>query len=401
MDKKQDLLQGTLDVLILKIVALGPIHGYGIAQRINQISKEVLQVQQGSLYPALHRLENREWLTAEWRDVSGREAKFYTLTRAGRKQLQTETQNWERLSDAVSLILRPPSKVTDALDQGTLRTTTSRARARQGTTVSHRRTRRRKIAEGIAPPEARRRAILELGGPAQIKEDCRDVRLLHWLEVWLADLRYGFRGLRSSPAFTLTAVLSIALGIGANATIFTLLTPHCGSRYRCPSRNSCFICSDCHRMDGPAKGDIRGSCTTRCWMLAGRMATCSRRRALPCGSSAWTEASRIGRGRVRFREFLRRAAVGPFLGRTFEPQDDSVLGGRPVAVLSHAFWQRRFGSDPGVLGKTVLYEERPFTIVGVARPGFQGVDAESAVDIWTTITATAPKEWLTGPIGTG
>jgi transcriptional regulator len=106
MDKKQDLLQGTLDVLILKIVALGPIHGYGLAQRINQISKEVLQVQQGSLYPALHRLENREWLTAEWRDVNGREAKFYTLTRAGRKQLQTETQNWERLSDAVSLILR-------------------------------------------------------------------------------------------------------------------------------------------------------------------------------------------------------------------------------------------------------------------------------------------------------
>jgi transcriptional regulator len=106
MDKKQDLLQGTLDVLILKIVALGPIHGYGIAQRINQISKEVLQVQQGSLYPALHRLENREWLTAEWRDVNGREAKFYALTRAGRKQLQTETQNWERLSDAVSLILR-------------------------------------------------------------------------------------------------------------------------------------------------------------------------------------------------------------------------------------------------------------------------------------------------------
>ncbi len=106
MDKKQDLLQGTLDVLILKIVALGPIHGYGIAQRINQISKEVLQVQQGSLYPALHRLENREWLTAEWREVNGREAKFYKLTRAGRKQLQTETQNWARLSDAISLILR-------------------------------------------------------------------------------------------------------------------------------------------------------------------------------------------------------------------------------------------------------------------------------------------------------
>jgi transcriptional regulator len=107
MDRKSDLLQGTLDVLILKIVALGPIHGYGIAQRINQISREVLQVQQGSLYPALHRLENRGWLAAEWQESeSGREAKFYTLTRVGRKQLQTETENWERLSTAVSMILR-------------------------------------------------------------------------------------------------------------------------------------------------------------------------------------------------------------------------------------------------------------------------------------------------------
>jgi PadR family transcriptional regulator PadR len=107
MDSKQDLLQGTLDVLILKIVALGPIHGYGIAQRINQISREVLQVQQGSLYPALHRLETRGWLVAEWRDSDkGREAKFYTLTRLGKKQLHTETENWERLSAAVSLILR-------------------------------------------------------------------------------------------------------------------------------------------------------------------------------------------------------------------------------------------------------------------------------------------------------
>jgi PadR family transcriptional regulator PadR len=105
--QKSDLLQGTLDVLILKIVALEPIHGYGISQRLRQISKEVLQVQQGSLYPALHRLEKRGWLSAEWGEAeTGREAKFYTLTRAGRKQLQAETANWDRLSEAVTLILR-------------------------------------------------------------------------------------------------------------------------------------------------------------------------------------------------------------------------------------------------------------------------------------------------------
>ena len=104
---KSDLLQGTLDMLILKIVALAPIHGYGIAQRIRQISREVLQVQQGSLYPALHRLEKRGWQKAEWGEAeTGREAKFYTLTNAGRKQLQAETANWGRLSDAVAMILR-------------------------------------------------------------------------------------------------------------------------------------------------------------------------------------------------------------------------------------------------------------------------------------------------------
>jgi len=104
--QKTDLLQGTLDMLILKIVALGPVHGYGISQRIRQISKEVLNVQQGSLYPALHRLEKRGWLVAQWGDSeNGRQAKFYQLSREGRKQLSREEETWQRLSDAVTLIL--------------------------------------------------------------------------------------------------------------------------------------------------------------------------------------------------------------------------------------------------------------------------------------------------------
>jgi PadR family transcriptional regulator, regulatory protein PadR len=104
---KADILQGTLDMLILKIVACGPIHGYAIAQRIRSISNDVLQVQQGSLYPALHRLEERNWLQAQWGEAeSGREAKFYTLTKSGRKQLSVETLEWDRLSDAVRLIMQ-------------------------------------------------------------------------------------------------------------------------------------------------------------------------------------------------------------------------------------------------------------------------------------------------------
>ena len=104
---KSDLLQGTLDMLILKVVALGPTPGYAIAQRLQQMSQDVLQVQQGSLYPALHRLEKRGWVKAEWAaSDTGRDARFYTLTRLGRKQLEEQRENWDRLSTAITGILR-------------------------------------------------------------------------------------------------------------------------------------------------------------------------------------------------------------------------------------------------------------------------------------------------------
>lgn len=107
MAEKSDLPQGTLDLLILKIVALGPVHGYAIAQRLQQVSRDVVQVPQGSLYPALHRLENRGLLVADWKESeTGREAKFYRLTQKGRAQLETEAASWERLTQAIALILR-------------------------------------------------------------------------------------------------------------------------------------------------------------------------------------------------------------------------------------------------------------------------------------------------------
>lgn len=102
-----DLPQGTLDLLVLKIAGLGPIHGYAIAQRLEQVSKEVVRVPQGSLYPALHRLEYRGFLQAKWGPTeSGREAKFYSLTAKGRAKLAAETDGWMRLAEAVALILR-------------------------------------------------------------------------------------------------------------------------------------------------------------------------------------------------------------------------------------------------------------------------------------------------------
>jgi transcriptional regulator len=107
MSKPSDLIQGTLDLLILTTISLEPKHGWAIAKRIEQVSGDVLQVTQGALYPALHRLEQQGWIRSEWRTAeSGREAKFYTLSKAGRTQLEKEVAQWKRLSSAVSLVIR-------------------------------------------------------------------------------------------------------------------------------------------------------------------------------------------------------------------------------------------------------------------------------------------------------
>src|SRR5689334_17129385 len=107
MSKPADLVQGTLDLLLLKILALEPLHGFAISQRLKQISDDVLQVSDGSLYPALHKLEQEGWITAEWKpSENNRRAKFYSLTRAGRRQLDTEAAHWERLSAAISQVMK-------------------------------------------------------------------------------------------------------------------------------------------------------------------------------------------------------------------------------------------------------------------------------------------------------
>jgi transcriptional regulator len=113
MPPSTDLLQGTLDVLILKTVAFEPMHGWGIAQRIQQISRDVLQIGQGSLYPALHRLEYKGWIQSDWgSSENNRRAKFYSLTSAGERQLKAEMQQWDRLSTAIALVLGTNTEVT-------------------------------------------------------------------------------------------------------------------------------------------------------------------------------------------------------------------------------------------------------------------------------------------------
>jgi PadR family transcriptional regulator len=107
VSKPTDLVQGTLDLLILKLLALEPLNGWAVGQRLKQLSSEILQVSEGSLYPALHKLEQEGWITAEWRpSENNRRAKFYSLTRLGRRQLASETESWRRLSNAISAVVR-------------------------------------------------------------------------------------------------------------------------------------------------------------------------------------------------------------------------------------------------------------------------------------------------------
>ncbi|HEY6444654.1 MAG TPA: PadR family transcriptional regulator [Candidatus Acidoferrales bacterium] len=111
MDKQLDLLQGTLDMLVLKAVSLGPLHGYGVLLRIQQISKGTLEIQQGSLYPALYRLERDGWIASEWGESeNNRKAKYYRLTAVGKRQLEAEAEKWNRMADVIAGILRTRSE---------------------------------------------------------------------------------------------------------------------------------------------------------------------------------------------------------------------------------------------------------------------------------------------------
>ena len=215
--------QGTLDMLILQILSLEPAHGYGIAQRLEQISKSVVQVNQGSLYPALHRLEQKGWLKADWKQSeTGREAKFYSLTRSGQKQLRVEKDSWARLTGAVQLIFderyRAMNRILNWFRlrrlEGDLDRELQYHIDRRVTDLIH---------SGLPEPEARRRVALELGGATQVREEVRDIWLTRWLRDFVYDLRFSARSFLRSPSFTATAVLSLALGIGATTALYSLI----------------------------------------------------------------------------------------------------------------------------------------------------------------------------------
>ncbi|HEV2196197.1 MAG TPA: ABC transporter permease [Candidatus Acidoferrum sp.] len=250
------------------------------------------------------------------------------------------------------------------------------------------------LSAGMTPEAARRDALMKLGGVEQTKDNYRDRRGLPLFESFFQDIRFATRVLRKSPGFTAVVVLTLALGIGANTTIFTLL--HASLWRPLPVEDPQQIF---HLMRASSSGDFAGEFSYS-YPLSQQFS----KTAAPWGEVFATDtlasrkfgwdavSSERVVGEAVSDNFFSVLGVWPILGRVFEPQDDSVLGGNHVAVLSQSFWTRRCQSDPSILGKTIFYDEKPFTVVGVARPGFAGIEPEATVDVWVPITASSDPD---------
>jgi predicted permease len=257
-----------------------------------------------------------------------------------------------------------------------------------------------KMKQGMSRKEALRAVRLEQGGVEATKEVLWSARWESFIETRWQDLSFAIRMLRKSPAFTTVAVLTLALGIGANTAIFTLL--HASLWRPLPVKNPQEIF---HLMRTSSGGDFAGefSYSYPLFQQLSKIAASwgemfATETVSPRKFSLDSETTERIVGEAVSANFFSVLHVEPSLGRVLEPQDDSVLGGNHFAVLSHGFWMRRFHFDDSILGKTIFYDEVPYTVVGVAQPGFFGIEPEVSVDVWVPITATsAGRGWRPDP----
>ena len=370
-----ELVQGTLDMLVLRTLARGSMHGYAIAVTIERHSEDVLRVEEGSLYPALHRLELAGLLTSEWRmSETNRRAKYYRLTAAAHET-----------SDGPVGQLESPG-AGHRPSHGDL--------MRWWLKLRKRRTLDRELRQEIAfhrEMRARDKERPPFGNETQIQEELRDMWTFVWLETAWQDVRYALRGIRRNPGFASTAILSLALGIGASVAIFTvvdnmLLRP---LPYRTPEnlvmvwevnsirdvRNN--VISPANYLDWKARNHVFSG-------MAGLGFQ---------GTIAFSEggspAEELGY-RSTTPEFFPLLGVTAHTGRVFTP-DDARTGAKRVALISDRLWRRHFGGDPAVTGKVVNLDGAAATIAGVLPPGFYFLDRD--VDVWMPLALDPARNY--------
>src|SRR6267378_4021498 len=253
-----------------------------------------------------------------------------------------------------------------------------------------------KMKQGMSRKESLRAVRLERGSLEVTKEIVRSATWESFLETCWQDLRFAIRMLRKSPAFTIVAILTLAFGIGANTAIFTLL--HASLWRPLPVKDPQGIF---HLMRTSSEGEFSYSYPlfqqlskiAASWGEMFATETVSSRKF-----SLDTQSTERIVGEAVSANFFSVLHVEPILGRVLEPQDDNALGGSHFAVLSHGFWVRRFQSDAAILGKRIFYDEVPCTVVGVAQPGFFGIEPEVSVDVWVPVTAaSANRGWRPDP----
>jgi predicted permease len=252
------------------------------------------------------------------------------------------------------------------------------------------------IAKAMAPEEARRQARLELGGVEKVKEECRDARRVNWIQDFVQDLHFGLRMLRKSRGYTAVAVITLALGIGANTAIFTLIDAVLLKMLpvRDPEQLVQLTWTDPHgRPDDTFSYPTFEEFRDRNEVFSGVLAFAS----LGKVNVGVNGEGQLADGQVVSGNYYQVLGVNALVGRAISPDDDKVPGASPAAVISYDYWRRRFSLDSGVVGKNLTLNGSPFTIVGVTPPEFFGLQAGNSVDVSvpTKMLAQVKPEWST------
>ncbi len=387
-EERGTMLQGTLELLVLKIVSLEPIHGWGITLRMEQMSASVFQVNQGSLYPALERLTRRGWLRSEWRTTeSNRRARYYELTpcrqatarrgAAGMGALVHRGQCdpfVERSASMTSHDERPrwlPAWLPAWLPVW-VRWPFGGARADRDHQEEVRfhldMAAARFEAQGIDPVEARRRAAVALGGATRVREEASEARGGRWFADLGRDARYAVRQLRHARGFAVVAILTLALGIGANTALFSVIEGVLLRPIPFPDADRLAVVWETDRVSGTSREPAS-------WPdyvdFARDSRTFSQLAAVTGLESSFTpaqgEAQRVSTMAVTH-SYFPLVGVRAMRGRIFTPEED-VPGGALVVLLGERFWRARFNADPSIIGQTVRIDEVPRQVVGIVPVG--------------------------------